>query len=304
MIKSAFATLMLCVILATTAPPSRAARLRVVTDIAPVAAVVHAVLGDEGDVVQLVRPFQTSHDFSLRPSDIAALQRADLIVWMGPRATPGLKKIMFGAQLAAKSITLNALAETRHLPMRKSGVFGPSGDHTGALSDPHTWLDPANAAAWASRIASALIVLAPQASAAFSENDKKFKSGLLRQSASIQTSLSSLPTRPFVQYHDAFQYFEVAFGLNSLGSATAADQETTSLGTMARLQRALAHTKSPCVFVANDQMAARAGPLLELPGARKIVIDVLGRNLPDDAYSYRDLLGSVAAGFTDCFSNP
>ena len=83
-------TALLPLLLATPA----AADLTVVTDIAPVQALVAEVMEGAGTPALLVPPGASPHDFSLRPSDAAALAEAGHIVWVGEGLTPWLTRLL------------------------------------------------------------------------------------------------------------------------------------------------------------------------------------------------------------------
>ena len=57
----------------------------VVTDIAPVHALVAMVMGDLGTPVLLLDKGADPHDFQLRPSQAQAVATAGLVVWIGPQ---------------------------------------------------------------------------------------------------------------------------------------------------------------------------------------------------------------------------
>lgn len=69
---------------------------RVVTDIPPVHALVAMVMGDLGQPELLLERGANAHSFTLRPSQAAGLQDADLVVWVGPEMTPWLDRALDG----------------------------------------------------------------------------------------------------------------------------------------------------------------------------------------------------------------
>ncbi|MEC8041367.1 MAG: zinc ABC transporter substrate-binding protein [Pseudomonadota bacterium] len=64
---------------------------RVVTDIAPVHALVAQVMGDLGAPDLLVDPGSSPHSYAMRPSQARALEKADLVFWIGEPLTPWLE---------------------------------------------------------------------------------------------------------------------------------------------------------------------------------------------------------------------
>ena len=96
---------------------------RVVTDIPPVHALVAMVMGDLGQPELLLDRGANAHSFALRPSQAAGLQKADLVVWIGPEMTPWLDRALDG--IGGKGHRLGLLAaEGTH---RQD--FGTTGGH-------------------------------------------------------------------------------------------------------------------------------------------------------------------------------
>ena len=118
---------------------------RVVTDFAPVQSLVAGVMGDLGTPDVLVGTGSDPHDYQLRPSQMAALSSADLVIWVGPELTPWLSDVLANAGSGA-SLPLLSNAAT---PVRRFADGAP---------DPHAWLDPDIAAIWTGLIAEALAV--------------------------------------------------------------------------------------------------------------------------------------------------
>jgi len=282
--------------------PAPAPKIRIVADIAPVLAIAREVVGRHAKLRLLVPPRMTSHDFTLKPSNIGEIERADLVIWMGPIATPGLAKLMRQSRFAAREITLNALPGTHLLPLRKTGVFsdGPT-DNNGGF-DPHSWLDPDNAIYWAKVIAERASHIDPVNRADYAAGRDRLIKEINFTRARIQRRLKGRDLKPFVQYHDAFHYFEKAFGLHALGAATNVSEETTSIGVITKLRNALATAPASCVFIPADQQAERANALIEVKGVTTRILDALGRNSVLSSLFYPALLKKLGDEYTACFS--
>ncbi len=269
--------------------------LAVVTDIAPVHAIVTAITGDTTAPRQLIKGSTSPHDFALRPSDIRKLQTADLIIWVGPLASPGLAKLMAQDDLFARSLRLDSVPNLTTLKLRAPGLF-LNGEPQHSV-DPHIWLSPANALAWVDTITARLKFADPDNAALFAENAANLSSEITR----AQTDVDAMFTEdrlPFVQYHDAFQYFERHFKLIPLGAATTGDQENPALGPMLDLTRALRQAGDFCVVLDRQSARSAAQPLLDLKGARAVVISPLVSD--QSGLSYPDFLRSLGQKFADC----
>lgn len=101
---------------------------QVAADIAPVHALVARVMQGAGAPDLIVRPGASPHGYAMRPSEAAALQRADLVIWMGEGLTPWLEGPVENLPGGARVIELLALEETRLLDWRQGATFAPH-DH-------------------------------------------------------------------------------------------------------------------------------------------------------------------------------
>ncbi|MGB2356758.1 MAG: metal ABC transporter solute-binding protein, Zn/Mn family, partial [Planktomarina sp.] len=70
--------------------PAYADRPQVAVDIAPVHSLVAQVMDGIAAPDLIIQPGATPHEYSLRPSEAAALQSADIVFWIGPDLTPWL----------------------------------------------------------------------------------------------------------------------------------------------------------------------------------------------------------------------
>jgi len=96
---------------------------RVAVDIAPVHSLVARVMQGVGDPSLIVAPGASPHEYSLRPSEAAALQEADLVFWVSPDLTPWLEGAI---ETLAGSATVTELLEvdgTTELPFREGALF-------------------------------------------------------------------------------------------------------------------------------------------------------------------------------------
>ena len=104
-------------------------KIRIVTTIFPLTEIARAVVGNRGDIFQLIPTGAEVHDFQLRPSDVSHLHQADLILAVGPRLEPWLKKIE-GALNGKPGHKIYFYEELE------------SEDFPGLVEeDPHLWLD-------------------------------------------------------------------------------------------------------------------------------------------------------------------
>ncbi|MCR9127855.1 MAG: zinc ABC transporter substrate-binding protein [Rhodobacteraceae bacterium] len=120
------------------AGPAMADAPRVAVDIAPVHALVAQVMQGVGAPDLVIPPGASPHDHRLRPSEARALDRADIVVWVGGSLTPWLDGAIDTLGRDATVVELIALDGTRVLDFRDTVRFDkPHGDHDHAVHDGH-----------------------------------------------------------------------------------------------------------------------------------------------------------------------
>lgn len=95
----------------------------VAVDIAPVHSLVALVMDGVGTPDLIVQPGASPHEYSLRPSDAAALEKADLVVWMGEDLTPWMDDAVETLAKNAKVTSLLEVDETKLLDFREGALF-------------------------------------------------------------------------------------------------------------------------------------------------------------------------------------
>ncbi|MCR9147900.1 MAG: zinc ABC transporter substrate-binding protein [Rhodobacteraceae bacterium] len=108
---------------------------RVAADIAPVHSLVARVMQGVSAPTLIVPPGASPHEYSLRPSQAAALQEADLVFWVSPELTPWLDGAV---ETLAPNATVTELLEAEgatRLPFREDALFEAHAHGDDAHSD-------------------------------------------------------------------------------------------------------------------------------------------------------------------------
>ncbi|MDZ7708667.1 MAG: zinc ABC transporter substrate-binding protein [Roseovarius sp.] len=96
---------------------------KVATDITPVHSLVARVMQGVGEPSLIVAPGATPHGYSMRPSEAAALEAADIVIWIGPDLTPWLEGAIGTLAADAHSLALLDAPGTRTLSFRQGATF-------------------------------------------------------------------------------------------------------------------------------------------------------------------------------------
>ena len=288
-----------------------AAEPAVVADILPVASLVAQVMDGVG-TPRLALPTSASpHGHALRPSDAAALQAADLLVWTGPALTPWLAEARETLAPDAASLVLLDVPGTRLLEFGAEHHHGHGGSaseaaHVHAANqgsgrpDPHAWLDPDNAKLWLGAIAETLSGADPTNAALFRENAAEGRARIDAATAYVEATLARVRGEPFAVYHDAYRYFETRFGLSGGIPFASSEASTPGPRTLAAMREALAASGARCLFAEPQFDASRAAPLTDGLEIEVAILDPLGSGLAPGPDLYPALLSALAENLAAC----
>ena len=118
----------------------------------------------------------------------------------------------------------------------------------------------------------------------------------------LEQQLKPLAGKPFVVYHDAYQYLEKRYGLQAVGSLTVNPDVTPSGRRLRDLRRKITETKAECVF-AEPQFEARITNLIaDGTKARTGTLDPEGTTLTPGPELYHTLMRNLAEGLKGCLA--
>ncbi|MGZ9809427.1 zinc ABC transporter substrate-binding protein [Pseudoroseicyclus sp. H15] len=283
------------------APPLFAEVPQVATDIAPVQSLAAMVMGDLGTSAQILPPGASPHDHALRPSEAAALERADLVFWVGPELTPGLARAL--PALASGAVTVELLDAQgvilRNYDESDDHAEEEGGHHHDGL-DPHAWLAPANGAVWLNAIADKLAELDPEHAGIYRNNAADGAAQIAEATEAARASLTPVQRLPFLTFHDGYEYFSDAFALTNEGGISLGDGASPGPARMSELRNAVTSGGIACVFTEPQFDPGLAETLLDGTEARSAVLDPLGSDLPEGAGLYPALITSMADAIAGC----
>ena len=213
MIRSGLVALAL---LAAVAPPPVCAeeRVRIVATSPDLHSLVEAVGGDRVEVDSLTRPEQDPHAIEVKPSQMARLREAALIVRVGLDHEPWLARLS-----APQGRVVDLSKSVRLLQTETPRLRVERRAHVHAYGNTHYWLDPRNAEPMTAAIASALAALRPAEKPHFDERRERFLSRLRERGLHWERALQPYRGTKVVVVHDSWAYFADRFGLEVLAAA-------------------------------------------------------------------------------------
>jgi zinc transport system substrate-binding protein len=264
---------------------SAAAQTKVVVSIKPLHSLVAGVMAGVGSPELLVKAAASPHTYAMRPSDAKALNDADLFFRMSESVEPFTIKVVRALPKHVMVVTLQDAPGMKLLPRRTGNTFEAHAhdnrhdhddhEHDGRANAPdgHAWFDPDNGKAMVARIEQALSGKYPASAAAFQANAQKLTADLDALNRELQAKLKQVAGKPYVVFHDAFQYLEARYGLNAVGSISISPEVAPSAKRLTDLRRKVVSLNAVCVFAEPQFDARLVQNLVEGTDARTGMLD-------------------------------
>jgi zinc transport system substrate-binding protein len=267
----------------------------VLSSLKPLTLIAQEVAGESADVDTLLPVTASHHDYPLKVSDYARIQRADIFLWIGPELESFLQKPLANLP-AARVIGVYGLPNI-HWPKASFGVVEQ--DEHGAGQDPHLWLNPQNALVVARAVALRLSEVDAAHAVQYQHNLDRFSRKLSLLDERMQASLKPYIGMGFVVYHDGFSHFVDHYGLMQLDYIAITPERKSGAKHLYKLRERAAQ-QGRCLFLEpyGDMQSAR-----DL--AREIQLNVGSLDLLGvrDTTSYEQLIDHMAKDFADCMQN-
>jgi ABC-type Zn uptake system ZnuABC Zn-binding protein ZnuA len=267
--------------------PARAgAPLRVVATIEPVAMLVRELAAEEVDVATLVPPGASPHLFEPRPTDVARLAGARLVVAVGGDLDRWVAPLLAAAE-RTETLFLLDVPGLERLPV------APGSDRP----DPHVWLDPIRVRdVLAPAIAARLAALDPSRASEVAARLADFQARLTRLDDELRATLAG-SRRGYVAFHPAWRYFGARYGLEEIGVVEEAAGEDPTPRALGRLVAA-ARAASVRAILVEPQLDPRVARTLAAEfGGATVLVDPNGDPSDPARARYEALLRWNAAAF-------
>lgn len=212
----------------------------VVVSIAPLHSIVSVVMDGVGNPELLLSPAVSVHEIYLKPSDIRRLTSADLFFWGGSHLENGLSKFLQAAEKQNESIAFMEDSRMTLFPVRDANdTF-----HT----DGHFWLMPENMAVVALIAAEHLSLIDPENKELYHKNAKRVQKEIIDLKKTGKTILEPYKQRPYVVFHDAYQYFEKSFDFPALGALFVDPHHVAGAFRISSMREKIKQAGKVCVF--------------------------------------------------------
>ena len=289
--------------------------LSVVTSIKPIHSLVSAVMDGIGTPSLIIEGAGSPHTYALKPSQAKALQDADLVFWVGPAIESFLEKPIKEVASSARIVTLSDAHGLIKIEFREGGNFDSHDDHAKhddhddhakhddhGQFDMHVWLDPENAKIMINAIEEALIEADPRNARTYQGNAANVKRDLDKLITEVDAKMSPVKGTPYVVFHDAYQYFEVRFGMKPVGSITVSPETLPGAKRVKELREKIKSLNASCVFSEPQFEPKLIATVIEGTSAGTGVLDPLGVSIKAGPEMYFTLIRNMSKSLKNCLS--
>lgn len=264
----------------------------VLSSLKPLTLIAQEITGTAADVDTLLPATASHHDYPLKASDYTRLQKADVVVWVGPELESFLQKPI--TNLPSTKIIHTYRLQGLHWP--ENHQTKSEHDHE---RDPHLWLDPRNAVLIAQTLTAKLSHMDATHAAHYEENLRLFAEKMRKLDEKLKASLKPLAGVGFVVYHEGFGHFISHYGLHQLDYVTYTPEQKPGARHLHQLRLTLAK-EGRCLFLEpyGDTQSARS--LAQEFNLRTGILDSLG---VQGVTTYPQLLEQMSTSFLTCLTN-
>ena len=305
----------------------------VVTTIQPINSLVSAVIGNTGKTISLIPAEVSPHEYKLKPSDTKKLQNANIIFFVSDHLESSVTKVFKNLPKNIKIINLMEDAGIKHLAIRDNEAWERHDHHHGhgdhddhdkhakkhddhdhdkhakkhddhddheKEDDVHIWLSPDNAVKIIKKINKELSLYFPENVETYDKNANQMIKEINQLKVELKKELSGIKDKPYIVFHDAYQYFETSFGLNAAGSVALEGDIASSPKQISIIKDKIVKLKASCVFQEPQFDSKLVKIVVEGTNAQIGTLDPLGVNIKSGENFYLQLLKNMAKSLKDC----
>ena len=166
----------------------------------------------------------------------------------------------------------------------------------------HVWYSPDISKVVAQRIAAKLVKQYPEKKALIEKNVEEFDRTLAETSVKIKAQLENVKDKGFYVFHDAYGYFNQAYGLNQTGYFTINPLVAPGAKTIAHIKEEIEEHHVNCLFAEPQFTPKVIDSLAQSTKVNVGRLDPIGDNVQLGPNSYANFLQATADSYAQCLS--
>jgi len=240
--------------------------VKVVASFSILGDMVRKVGGDRVSVTTLVGPDGDAHVYQPTPTDAKTLAASKVLFANGLGFEGWMTRFVKSAGFKGRTVVASKGIKARE--MEEEAGHGHGKGHAHEESDPHAWQSLDNARVYVANIRDGLIAADPEGRGSYEENARRYLAEIDAVDAEVKAALARIPAeqRKVITSHDAFGYFEAAYGIEFVAPSGVSTESEASAADVAKIIRQIKAEKIPAVFLENvsdrrllDQIARETG---------------------------------------------
>ena len=279
----------------------------VVASTKPLHSLISHITNGTGETELLLDKQQSPHHFQLRPSQKRMLNRADIFFYSSDNLESFVEHLKENNQ-DLEYIELSQVAGIQALTARSFHNHSHhdhfSDNDSGKKNiDGHIWLSINNARIIAQHVSEILTRLSPENASSYANNLQSLLTKLdTLQDQNFQL-LNQIKEKPFLVYHDAYQYFEVENKLTGAHFVTTTPEHTPGIKRIKLLRQLIQSENIHCVFYEPPNIPGLIVTLTENSNIKVEPIDPAGSQIQAGKQHYFTLMQQTASILYTCLSD-
>ena len=304
------------------------AQASVVTSVKPLGFIASSIADGVTNTEIIVPTGASPHDYNLKPSDVQKIKSAELIFWIGKDVDAFLEKsihqvdqknVVAIANVAGVKELLTKSEHHHHDEHEGHDHHHHGHDHHGHDHDHHhdhghhhevdengltvnwhVWYSPEISKLAAAQLADKLTEKFPAQKAKIAENLANFNRTLDEKSVKIKAQLASYQQKGFYVFHDAYGYFNDAYGLKQTGAFTINPLVAPGAQTLAHIKEEIEEHKVSCLFAEPQFTPKVIDTLSKNTGVHVGRLDPMGDSISLGKNAYANFMQFTADSYAEC----
>ena len=290
--------------------------LNIVVSIKPLHSLVSGVMLGVSIPRLLLKGNFSPHRYSMKPSDAEDLQQADIIFWGGENLEIFLakplsslsKKATVVSLLQIDGLILKYFRSSKHRDKREifesyaRNLTNNQYIEKQSALDPHIWLDPENAKVITKKIVNILSEYDPENSQKYLRNGENIIVRLNELDQHLSSEMREISDRTYFVLHDAYQYFENRYQLQSAGSIIINLDHFLSVRRLKKIQKMIKRNEVYCIFGEPQYSQKILTSLTKGTSVKTGILDPIGTNIHPGPELYFDLMKNLSTSLKSCLN--
>lgn len=267
----------------------QAVGLNTVVTIPPLKGIVAPLLPEGSAMRVLLTPGRSEHNYEFTPADMAAVEQADLVVFVGLWLEPRVEKFLDANPSSRRVDVSLAEASGVHADADEKHEHGKEADghsHDDACEhsvDPHVWLDPVLMKQALPKVAAGVRRAMEQRGLWNAAAEQRLNESVAKEAARIEeidlefrTKLAPFKGDKIVTHHAAFGRMALRYGLKVAEVIRVNESEEPTPGRIAAVVQSVKKEGVRVIFVEPQFNAAMAERVAKAAGVKVGRLDPIG----------------------------